>query len=102
MAVAGIVNLTNPAYGPSERGFSMIAKYDDEQVELTERFVNALIELMQAECEMMAKFDSAEFWTWGRCTVIDLAISGGTEFSFGGDDDLPSDGLGKFAVVVTD
>jgi hypothetical protein len=80
----------------------MKAKYDLEPIELTDRFVDALKELMEAECEMMQENepDDKHCWTWGRCTINDLCHRRGLEFEFGGDEDLPVDGLGDFAVVV--
>lgn len=80
----------------------MKAKYDLEPIELTNRFVDALKELMAAECDMMQHNEPefADAWTWGRCTINDLCRRDGLEFEFGGDEDLPDDGLGKFAVVA--
>lgn len=76
--------------------------YDiDKTIELTDRYINALKELMAAECEMMQQGDSgfAGCWTWGRATVGDLAFQH-LEFEFGSDEDLPGDGLGRFGVIV--
>ncbi len=80
----------------------MKAKYDDISVELTPRYVAALIEIMVAECEMMAQQDpgNSDCWTWGRCFVGDLASVNGLDFHYGGDEDKPDDGLGDFAVLV--
>ncbi len=78
----------------------MKVKYDEEELELTPRFYDALVEAMCAECEMMAKAKShnADCWTWGRCEISDLAASNGIAFYFGGEEDQPDDGLGDFAV----
>lgn len=77
----------------------MEAKFDTEAIELSPRFIQALLELMMAECEMMQAREPklAHHWTWGRCTVNDLASLNGLEFEYGGDEDMPDDGLGRFA-----
>lgn len=82
----------------------MLVKYDNAQIELTPRFINAVHELMAAECEMMQINDPvfANYWTWGRCKVNDLASADSLEFEYGGDEDLPEDGYGSFAVIVDD
>ena len=79
----------------------MKAKYDQEDIEITTRFDNALIELMQAECEMMQQNepDHADCWTWGRCRVGDLAYLQGLSCSYGGEEDKPLDGLGDFGII---
>jgi len=82
----------------------MKIKYDQEEVELTARFENALIELMKAECEMMALAEPhmKRCWTWGRCTVGDLAYVKGLSFVYGGDDDKQIDGLGDFGIIYSE
>lgn len=69
----------------------MKAKYDTEEITITPRFKAAIIALMKAECEMMAKNDpeNAECWTWGHCEIHDLATFRGLQFQFGGDEDKP-------------
>ena len=69
----------------------MKAQYDTEEIEITPRFKAALIELMKAECEMMAEHEPerAECWTWGHCEIGDLANSNGLRFQYGGDEDKP-------------
>lgn len=70
----------------------MKAKFDTEEITLTSRYVEALKELMRAEMEMMQinEPDMAECWTWGICSVTDLArSSSGLSFEFGGEDDKP-------------
>lgn len=69
----------------------MKTKYDTEEIEITPRFKAALVELMKAECEMMAKNepDNAECWTWGHCEIGDLCTYRGLQFQFGGDEDKP-------------
>lgn len=69
----------------------MKAKYDDTTVTVTDAFVAALRDLMRAEVEMMRRSDrrNKECWTWGKCTVSDLASARGLEFEFGGDEDMP-------------
>lgn len=78
-----------------------VVLYDKEpKIRTTERYQAALIELLRAEVEMMCQHDPdwAETWTWGRVRVVDLANSRGLEFEFGGDEDMPNDGLGQFAI----
>lgn len=79
----------------------MKIKYDEEtEIGLTPRFKAALIELMQAEIEMMSKipgFDP-DSWHWGRCEIIDLALHRGLGFDYGSQVDMPRDGLGRFGV----
>ncbi len=69
----------------------MKAIYDTKQIEVTPRFKAALIELMKAQCEMMAKNEpeNAECWTWGHCEIHDLSHFNGLQFQFGGDEDKP-------------
>ncbi|KKM19827.1 hypothetical protein LCGC14_1651700 [marine sediment metagenome] len=74
-------------------------KFDDTWTTITERFKNALIEVMRAECEMMEKYHP-DCWSWGRCEIIDLAHINGIHFNFGANEDLPDDNLGQFAVII--
>ncbi len=74
-------------------------KYDEHKVEATKDFENALINLMKSQCEMMGQLGDPEYWTWGRCEITELASASGIKFWYGGDDDLPEDDLGTFAVV---
>ena len=69
----------------------MKATYDQRDIKVTPRFKNALIELMKAQCEMMAENepDFAECWTWGRVEIGDIATYQGLSFEFGGDEDKP-------------
>ena len=69
----------------------MKAKYDTEEITITPRFKAALIELMKAECGMMAKNapEYANCWTWGHCEIHDLAHTNGLQFQFGGDKEMP-------------
>ena len=69
----------------------MKAKYDDITVTVSRAFIAALRDLMQAEMNMMRRAEprNAECWTWGKCTIRDLASARGLEFEFGGDDDMP-------------
>ncbi len=79
----------------------MKVRYDDITIVLTERFKAALREVMASECDMMgSRGRYSHCWTWGRATVLDLSTKGGIEFEFGGDDDLPDDGLGDFAIIA--
>jgi len=80
----------------------MKIKYDNyTEITLTSRFEAAIIELMQAETEMMAKvpgFDS-DNWYWGRCEIVDLSLQRGLRFDYGSEADMPQDGLGRFAII---
>ena len=79
----------------------MIALYDRDPIELTQRFVDALEEVMLAEMEMMRNREPelADCWTWGRCGVQDLAM-GQVDFEFGGDEDRPESlPDGEFVIV---
>lgn len=73
-------------------------------VNITDRFVEAVKELMEAKCEMMAQADTqyADCWTWGRCVIHDLDSTTPMSFTYGGDEDMPDDGLGRFGVSVAD
>ena len=79
----------------------MKVRYDDRTVVLTERFKAALREVMASESEMMGdQCRYSDFWIWGRATVLDLSKKDGIEFEFGGDEDMPNDGLGAFAIIA--
>ncbi len=69
-----------------------MAKWDDRCVKLTSRYVDALMELMRAEIEMMKENEpqNKDCWTYGIATIEDLAYSNGISFEFGGDDDKPN------------
>ena len=69
-----------------------MAKYDAKTLVLTDRYKNALHELMAAEIEMMRGYepDSAECWTWGCCEVGDIADFKALGFFFGGEEDRPA------------
>ena len=74
--------------------------YDAEVIQLTPRFIGALLELMRAQCQMMDALPGHEgCWWWGRCHIEDLASQKGLRFVFGGREDLPADGRGRFAVI---
>lgn len=79
----------------------MKAKFDEIQITLTPAYKKALIDLMKAECEMMSKNDigGKELWYWGRCTINDLADSGGISFEYGEKSYMPKDGKGRFAII---
>jgi hypothetical protein len=77
-------------------------RYDDQEVELEQRLVVALQEVMRATCEMMraAEPENADCWEWGRCEVRDLASAKPFFFQYGCHRDEPrTDGLGDFAVI---
>jgi len=80
----------------------MRAKYDADTVKLSERFVKALKEVMAAEVEMMQKQNPefADCWYWGRCTVSDLVYLDAFAFQYGSKEDMPEDGLDRFAVIT--
>ena len=82
----------------------MKTKWEGDEVEVSARFLAAVVELMEAECEMMGTAKGFEMtdWTWGRCRLGDLSTNKSLEFTFGGDEDLPDDGLGRFAVLPGD
>ena len=80
----------------------MKAKYDDITVTVSRAFIAALRDLMQAEMNMMRRAEprNAECWTWGKCTIGDLASVQGLEFEFGGDQDMPQDVTPRRRLVV--
>lgn len=80
----------------------MKAKYDDITVTVTSAFVAALRDLMRAEVEMMRRSDrrNKECWTWGKCTIGDLATRRCLAFEFGGDDDMPPEVTPRRRFVV--
>lgn len=71
----------------------MTSKYDTEPLKVTPRYTEALKQLMWAKMEMMRLHDPAmaDCWTWGVCTVGDLATPGGLHFEYGADEDKPTD-----------
>lgn len=79
----------------------MKVRYDNEEVELTKRFIDSLEENMAAMCEMMVEREpeDANCWFYGRCYISDLASNDGMNFIFGSENDMPDDGLGQFAVL---
>lgn len=82
------------------RPHQLRARFDDQLISLTPRFVGALIELMRAECAMMDSLPGLAGRWWGRCTIHDLADARGLEFQYGDRASLPADGRDRFAVVV--
>lgn len=80
----------------------LATEFDDIPVKITQRYIDALIELMAAEIEMMklADPDYADCWHWARCHVNNLAYEGALSFSFGGEEDDPEDDMGQFGVIV--
>ncbi len=80
----------------------MKAIFDTEPIILTQRYLKAIVEIMRAEIDMMqgqTDFGNPDWWYWGRCYIHDLA-SRNLEFIYGGAEDLPGDGYGKFAILV--
>lgn len=77
-------------------------QYDDIEVALTKRYTDALKAVLAAEVEMMGRAwpEDADLWYWGRATVGDLANVKSVEFQYGAKEDMPNDGLGRFAVIV--
>jgi hypothetical protein len=65
--------------------------YDTTEIKLTPRFKRALIELMEAECEMMRKNfpEDEDDWTAGECRITDLSYNSGLGFTYYGDRDRP-------------
>ena len=76
-------------------------RFDDTTIQVTDEFVRSLKRVMVSVCKMMSAHEGSECWKWGRCTITNLSRSSGIQFEYGGNDTLPDDGLGKFAVVVT-
>ena len=70
----------------------MKARYYGKEIELSDRFLNALCELMRANLEMMRNYheEFADCWTWGVCIISDLAYRH-IEYQYGGDEDRPDD-----------
>lgn len=64
----------------------MKVRYDDGEIELTDRVIRSLKEHMRATVAMMREADAenADCWTWGRCEVVDFSAAGGVEFYYGG------------------
>jgi hypothetical protein len=80
----------------------MKARYDDEIVALTPRYIAALEELARAEMEMMRSRDTAyaDCWDWCKITIYDISCNGGIDFQFGGEADrLPEMPTGDVLVV---
>jgi hypothetical protein len=67
----------------------MQAKYEDKKIKLTDRYIKAVKELLQAELEMMANYDKdySDCWVKGFAVINDLACVSGIEFIFSGDGD---------------
>lgn len=84
----------------------MKAKYDSDEIELSQAYVDALREVLVAEVEMMqmqeADSELADCWHWGRAYIGDLAKGHSVGFYYGHEQDMPDDGLGRFAVIITD
>lgn len=75
--------------------------FDEQEFELSESLESALIQVMNAMCNMMRKVepDNAKCWTWGRCEVSDLCNTAPFNFTYGGDEDMPEDMKFQFKVV---
>lgn len=81
-------------------------KWDGEKIGISQadktHLEFALQEVLRKICQIMGSHnqDEADCWIWGRVTVGDLC-SGESDFHFqyGGEEDLPDDGLGAFAVI---
>jgi hypothetical protein len=87
------------------KSVSLRAKYDTEDIVLTAGFIEAIERLMEEECRMMQQHEpkNADCWTWGICTVNDIAHSRGLEFEFGGEPDkhqILKDRKKQFMVIV--
>ncbi len=77
-------------------------KYEEFPVFLTGRLQASICRVMKSECEVKGVLESdPKFWTWGRATVLHSSTLGGMTFEYGGDDILPDDGLGAFAVIIS-
>ena len=79
----------------------MKARFDDRQFDLPEFGVEGLRSYLQAVADGMcrAEPDMADCWTWGRAYLGDASNSSHATFQWGGDVDIPDDGLGQWAVV---
>jgi uncharacterized OB-fold protein len=79
-------------------------RYDDERVVLTQRYIDALVELMAAECEMMRAHepDMAACWVAGMCEIGDLSTIGSVTTSFSSAEDKEHDEPEPFAVFVVE
>jgi hypothetical protein len=82
----------------------MKAKYDIDDVELSQGYVDALTGVLSAEVEMMRAADPqyADDWYWGRAAVGNLADTRSIEFQYGAEENMPDDGHGRFAVIVAE
>lgn len=80
----------------------MIAYYDCYAINLSRAYRNALKKVLIAEAKMMQAQapEDAACWYWGRVTVLNLANVQCVEFQYGAKEDIPDDGLGRFAVLV--
>ena len=67
----------------------MQANYDGKKIKLTDRYIKAMKELLQAELEMMSNFDEdySDCWVKGFAVINDLACASGIEFLFSSDED---------------
>ncbi len=80
----------------------MRARWDDWEVRLSPRFIEALAAFTEAYRATMQEQDteSAECWTWDRAYVPENLAVAGIRFEFGSDEDLPDDGLGRIGVAA--
>jgi len=81
----------------------MKLKFDDIEIECTEGYIRALKVLMIEEMKMMKMSDDMHSycWTWGQCTIGDLADARNLCFVFGSEDDQPKDiAQGGLSVVL--
>lgn len=76
----------------------MKTKWDEQDVETTKAYDDALITVMREMCAMMRKTEGMfpECWQAGRANIVELAHP---VFEYGPADYF-TDGLGDFAVVV--
>ncbi len=77
--------------------------YDGEEITITEGYIDALKNLMLEELMMMQKAhpDFADCWSWGKCTVGDLAGMKRLDFEYGGEEDKPEDMDSVVQVFIT-
>ncbi len=69
-----------------------MARYHNHQIKLTPRYIEAIHELLEAELEMMQEQDKgySKCWTWGICTVRNMAKPKHLHFEFGDEDFRPA------------
>lgn len=80
-----------------------IGFYDGEEIPITPGYIDALKSLMLEELMMMQKAQPnfADCWSWGICTVGDLAGMRRLDFEYGGEEHKPKKMVGVVQVIIT-